>query len=208
MPMMVCPRLKRFGGRVSELPDNAVRSKGCLITVVGPSGSGKDTIMRAGMEVFSDDPDVYWVRRVITRASEPGREDHDSVSAEQFKKMSEQGEFAVQWHAHGLSYGVPVSIHQHILDGKVVIANGSRAALDDFRQQFKNFKAVWINASEEVLVERLVDRGTESVEAIRERLQRRPSVTPDEDDVVIDNNGQVDESVEQLINLILGLKPG
>ena len=103
--MMVCPRLKRFGGRVSELPDNAVRSKGCLITVVGPSGSGKDTIMRAGMEVFSDDPDVYWVRRVITRASEPGREDHDSVSAEQFKKMSEQGEFAVQWHAHGLSYG-------------------------------------------------------------------------------------------------------
>ena len=206
--MMVCPRLKRFGGRVNELPDNAVRSKGCLITVVGPSGSGKDTIMRAGMEVFSDDPDVYWVRRVITRASEPGREDHDSVSAEQFKKMSEQGEFAVQWHAHGLSYGVPVSIHQHILDGKVVIANGSRAALDDFRQQFKNFKAVWINASEEVLVERLVDRGTESVEAIRERLQRRPSVTPDEDDVVIDNNGQVDESVEQLINLILGLKPG
>jgi len=205
---MVCPRLKRFGGRVSELPDNAVRSKGCLITVVGPSGSGKDTIMRAGMEVFSDDPDVYWVRRVITRDSEPGREDHDSVSAEQFKKMSEQGEFAVQWHAHGLSYGVPVSIHQHILDGKVVIANGSRAALDDFRQQFKNFTAVWINASEEVLAERLVDRGTESVDAIRERLQRRPAVTPDKDDIVIDNNGQVDESVEQLINLILDLKPG
>jgi len=206
--MMVCPRLKRYGVRVNELPDNVITTKGCLITVVGPSGSGKDTIMRAGMEVFSDDPDVYWVRRVITRDSEPGREDHDSVSVEQFKKMSERGEFAVQWHAHGLSYGVPVSIHQHILDGKVVIANGSRAALDDFRQQFKNFKAVWINASEEVLVERLVDRGTESVEAIRERLQRRPSVTPDEDDVVIDNNGQVDESVEQLINLILGLKPG
>ena len=205
---MVCPRLKRYGVRVNEVPDNGVTTKGCLITVVGPSGSGKDTIMRAGMEVFSDDPDVYWVRRVITRDSEPGREDHDSVSVEQFKKMSERGEFAVQWHAHGLSYGVPVSIHQHILDGKVVIANGSRAALDDFRQQFKNFKAVWINASEEVLVERLVDRGTESVEAIRERLQRRPSVTPDEDDVVIDNNGQVDESVEQLINLILGLKPG
>lgn len=190
------------------MPDNNTKSQsGWLITVVGPSGSGKDTIMRACMEVFSDDTDVYWVRRVITRASEPGREDHDSVSADQFAQMAEQGEFAVQWQAHGLSYGVPVSIERQISSGKVVIVNGSRAALGDFRQQFPRFRAVWINASNEVLAERLAARGTENDNAIQKRLQRKPSGTPAKEDMIIDNNGQVDESVEQLINLILSLKP-
>jgi len=178
-----------------------------MIAVVGPSGSGKDTIMRACMEVFSDDSDVYWVKRVITRERDASREDHDSVSEEQFEKMSVNGDFAVQWQAHGLSYGVPADeVHKQLGKDKVTIVNGSRAALPDFRNEFPRFKAVWINASDEVLKDRLNNRGTESADAVRQRLGRSISVTPDKDDLLIDNSGQIDESVEQLINLILASK--
>jgi len=65
---------------------------------------------------------------------------------------------------------------------------------------------VWINASDEVLKDRLNNRGTESADAVRQRLGRSISVTPDKDDLLIDNSGQIDESVEQLINLILASK--
>ena len=52
----------------------SVGGKGLLVVVVGPSGAGKDTLMRAAAEHFEGRPDVHFVQRAITRPAEAGGE--------------------------------------------------------------------------------------------------------------------------------------
>ncbi len=63
---------------------------GQLITIIGPSGVGKDSIMFALKEQC---PDVHLVKRVITRPEEAGGEDFIGVSAEEFAQRKAKGDF-------------------------------------------------------------------------------------------------------------------
>ena len=57
---------------------------GALILVAGPSGAGKDTLIRLAQERLRDDPRFVFVRRVITRAKEAGGEDHEPTDPADF----------------------------------------------------------------------------------------------------------------------------
>ena len=59
-------------------------AKGCLIAIVGPSGSGKDSLLAAVREHYADNQDVKVVQRVITRPSDAGHEPHQYLSNEDF----------------------------------------------------------------------------------------------------------------------------
>ncbi|MFT6273559.1 MAG: ribose 1,5-bisphosphokinase, partial [Dinoroseobacter sp.] len=85
----------------------ASKSGGRLIAVVGPSGVGKDSVM-AGIR--STMPSLHLVRRVITRTPDLGGEDYDALSVSQFEALVEDGAFAVHWGAHGLHYGIPITV--------------------------------------------------------------------------------------------------
>ena len=86
-------------------PRRGRHEAGRLIAVVGPSGVGKDTIMRA---MIAARPGLRRVRRVITRPADPGGEGHEAVSEAEFAARLRDGGFALHWRAHGLRYGVPV----------------------------------------------------------------------------------------------------
>ena len=75
---------------------------GCLIGVVGPSGVGKDTLMRALAEAS---PDFSLVRRVITRAPELGGEDYEAVTEEAFEERRKAGDFCIHWCARWILHG-------------------------------------------------------------------------------------------------------
>ena len=57
---------------------------GAIIVVVGPSGAGKDSVIGFVARHFADRQDIDFVRRVITRPSDAGGEDHESISGEVF----------------------------------------------------------------------------------------------------------------------------
>lgn len=176
---------------------------GTMVAVVGPSGAGKDSLLRIAMEHFAGRPDVQFVQRVITRPADAGGEAHLGVSQADFDMMRTQGAFAVDWDAHGLSYGIPASVHEKLALGHLVIANGSRSALPDWARAFPSLLVVNITASPEVLAERLVARGRESREDILRRLNRGSlKVEGDYPVVEIDNSGALADAGARLIAVL------
>ncbi|WP_370647941.1 phosphonate metabolism protein/1,5-bisphosphokinase (PRPP-forming) PhnN [Phyllobacterium meliloti] len=173
-------------------PASAPLRNGVFVAVVGPSGAGKDTIMDFAREALRDQPDFHFVRRVVTRPSTVDAEDHDSLSEEAFLTAQREGAFCHCWEAHGLRYGLPVSVNLKVEQGTVAIANVSRGILPALRESYANFIVVHITASYEVLAQRLAARGREDAEEIKRRLMRAaPNPCDPADAVVIDNSGIV-----------------
>lgn len=178
--------------------------QGRLIVVVGPSGAGKDSILKAALLHFENNARVELVRRVITRECHPGSEVHDSVNEEQFYSHRKQGDFSVWWQANDLFYALPISVNHKLQQGQLLIANGSRAAIDDIRSKFEQLTVVNITVSEGVLAERLERRNRETAEEIKKRLARNKTITALEgDDIVnIDNSAARDTAINEFIALI------
>jgi ribose 1,5-bisphosphokinase len=180
---------------------------GAMIVVVGPSGAGKDSVIGFVAQHFVGRADIDFVRRVITRPSDAGGEDHESVSDSDFDARLAAGDFAVAWQAHGLQYGIPREALDRVRAGRIVIANGSRGALARFRQVFPKVVVVNITASPEALAQRLVARGRESEADILKRLQRQtPDILDDADVTTIDNSGPLDIAGSRFVALVAELQ--
>lgn len=175
---------------------------GVFIAVVGPSGAGKDTIIDYAREKLLDDSGVEFVRRVITRPSDAGSEDHDTLADAAFDEAEKQGAFALSWPAHGLKYGLPASVDRTIADGRVAIANLSRGALPALRLRYANIAVVEITARHDILAERLSARGRESRGEVLARLARTAPVDGGTDVITIDNSGPREEAGERFLEIV------
>lgn len=166
---------------------------GRLIGVVGPSGVGKDSVMRA---LTARHAGVRLVRRVITRDAGAGGEDFEAVGEDVFVARVRAGAFALHWRAHGLRYGVPVSVREDLGAGHLCLVNLSRSVLREAQAMFPGFAVVHLTAPVEVLADRLAARGRESAEVIAARLARAGFALPEGLGPVIrvENTGTVEEA--------------
>ncbi|MFN7125165.1 MAG: phosphonate metabolism protein/1,5-bisphosphokinase (PRPP-forming) PhnN [Allorhizobium sp.] len=181
-------------------------ASGILIAVVGPSGVGKDSLMDIARHHFADRRDIRFVRRMITRPEGSTGENHNAVTPEAFDELARSGAFAVHWQAHGLGYGIPADVHLDLAAGHIVIANGSRSALDAFRKAFPRLLVVNVTARPDVLAKRLAARGRETAADIEARLARSTTALPANLNVAnIDNSGELEAAGQELVELIEGL---
>jgi ribose 1,5-bisphosphokinase len=167
---------------------------GRLVLVVGPSGAGKDTLLAAAKTALAGDARYVFPKRIITRQAMAEAEDHDSVSPERFAELKAGGAFALDWDAHGLSYGLPASLRDDLAADRTVVFNGSRAAVAEARRRFEALTVVLIEATPEVRAARLAGRGRESAAEIAERLRRDVS-DPLPGAVRVDNSGPLADGV-------------
>ena len=179
---------------------------GWFVAIVGPSGAGKDTILRGAKEALGGDPTFSFPQRTITRAEGDDTEDHLPVSEAEFIKARQAGAFCVSWSAHGLYYGIPASARAEYTEGRIVVANVSRSALGELRRLFDTVRVVQITVDREVLAERLRLRARESAEEIRARLSRIDRYTVKGADVVtLDNSGDPAVAISDLIAVLKDL---
>lgn len=173
---------------------------GRLIAVVGPSGVGKDSVMRGVNAVL---PQTHLVRRVITRAPELGGEDYDAVTVAEFQALAEEGAFAVHWTAHGLYYGLPISVQSSLNKGMDCLANFSRKALIAGASAFPSFLVLNITAKPETLAARLAARGRETPDEIAKRLSQAAKPLPKGLDVIhLSNDGDLSQTVSRALSAL------
>ncbi len=181
----------------------AAQTGGQLVLIVGPSGSGKDTLMAWLRERLSNRQDVLFVRRTVTRRADAALEDHRTMSPEEFLKAEAEGRFAVTWHAHGLQYALPAAVLDHVKRGGIAIANGSRKAIGDIEREFGNVLAIHLTVEPDILRGRLQRRGRESPEEIEKRLERaKIDAKPIAEGHEIDNSGPIEEAGMKVLRLI------
>jgi ribose 1,5-bisphosphokinase len=153
-------------------------ASGKIVLVVGPSGAGKDTILRYAATKLAQDGRFVFPRRVITRLVEDATEHHEGMTVEAFQEALRQGRFALHWEAHGLHYGIPSSIEDDLAAGRTIAVNVSRSILAQAARDYPNHLIVNVAAPAAALMERLATRGREPTSEIAARVTRSADPFP------------------------------
>lgn len=140
--------------------------------VVGPSGAGKDSIIRHARDRLRDNPAFHFPRRVVTRIADAEAEDHDSLGDAEFEALAKAEGFAFEWQAHGLKYGVPRSVLDRLKMGAVVAVNVSRTIIAEVAARFPQAAVVEITAAAQIRAARIAARGRETLEDALARSRR------------------------------------
>jgi len=172
---------------------------GQLVLVVGPSGAGKDTLIGLAQAARAGSTNIVFPQRVVTREAS-SFEKNAAVSPILFGQMLARGDFAFQWEAHGLRYGLPCSIVDDIKAGRAVVVNASRTIIEFARRSYANVTVVSVTAPPDILAQRLAARGRPSDGQIDGRLRR--TVAAPVPDVVIHNVGPAEDRAAELLKMI------
>jgi ribose 1,5-bisphosphokinase len=175
---------------------------GRLLLVIGPSGAGKDTLLGLAKAACTDDINIVFPRRVVTREASSS-EDNESLSPDAFQSALQQGAFAMHWEAHGHCYALPKAIDDDIRAGRTVIVNVSRMVVAAMRRSYADVVVVSITAPPQILAERLATRARSSDGQIEARLRRivEDAARPD---VTISNVSSAEYHARQLVRIIKG----
>jgi ribose 1,5-bisphosphokinase len=165
-----------------------------LVLVVGPSGAGKDTLLDAARQALAGDRRFRFVRRVITRAPGSGGEAHEAVTEAEFATR----DFALQWQAHGLRYGIPADA---IDDRVVVAANVSRTVISEAARRFP-VRVIEVTAPAKLLAARLASRGREVAADIAQRMARSVGVPGDLPVDRVVNDGSLEDGLARFLEAL------
>ena len=152
-----------------------LNDKGLLVIISGPSGVGKGTIRKALFEI-PDNNFCYSVSMTTRkpREHEVDGQDYFFVTREEFERRIKENGFLEYAEFVGEYYGTPIDyIEKQMEAGKEVIVEIEvQGAL---QIQEKNLDAVFIfivPPSKKALIERLKNRGTDSKEVIKKRVEK------------------------------------
>lgn len=173
--------------------------------LMGPSGSGKDALMRRCRGLITEADRCFVAHRYITRPPELEGENHIWLSDLEFAKRVRLGAFAMHWWANGYHYGTGSEMDVWLDQGINVLVNGSRGFLGEARRRYRHrLVPLLLQVDSEVLLQRLQRRGREDEAQIRQRIERAHRFDWELDPGIerIDNNGTLEAGARRLMALI------
>jgi len=180
-------------------------SKGLLVVVSAPSGSGKTSILG---EFFRVQPGAVFSVSVTTRSPREGERhgvDYFFVTEEEFDRYIENDEFAEWAVVHDNRYGtLKKTIDEALENGRTIVLDTDTVGAFHIREKYPGAVLIFIlPPSLEELEERLRLRSTESAESLSRRLQAVPfevSRMPEYDYVVV--NDALSVAVSRICSII------
>lgn len=176
-------------------------ARGKLIIVIGPTGSGKGTLIRNAREHF---PELGMLNSYTTRPRRPDHVENEYyrfISADEFKSMVERGEFLEWAEFSGNYYGTrKQDLEDSLAQGKVVIKEMEVQGVRQVKELISkdDLITVFIHAgSWEELAERAVKRDHMDEEELARRKARfEDEITymPEADFVIENRAGKLEEA--------------
>lgn len=180
-----------------------------LVVLAGPSAVGKSTVVA---QLKSSVPDLFFSVSWTTRDPRPGEvdgQDYHYVSQSRFREEVDAG-LMLEWaEIHGglqLSGTPRRPVTEALADGRPVLVEVDLVGARNIKRMMPEALTVFLAPPTwEDLVARLTDRGTESEDVIRRRLEtaREELASKDEFDRVVVNR-DVSEAVADISELLTG----
>jgi ribose 1,5-bisphosphokinase len=178
---------------------------GAVALVVGPSGAGKDTLLRLVRARLGGDSRFFFPQRVVTRPADAS-EDHATLFRREFEERIERGGFALHWEAHGHRYGIPAEADTAVRAGRTVAFNASRQVIPAARRRYAAAAAILLDVPVEVRAARLATRNRENADEVLARLRRVVTgFDLTEQDLVVDNSGPPERAADVMVRWLQGL---
>lgn len=173
--------------------------KGLVVVISGPSGVGKDTLIR---HLMDGNPKVAKVVTCTTRkprSDEIDGKHYHFISESEFRRMIEAGDFLEYAEVHGNLYGTPLSEIRALREsGTDIILGIDVQGGTTVKRKIPDAVMIFIAPpSMDVLEHRLRNRGTDSDDVIRFRLKNaigEMEYIPEYEYLVI--NDKIDEAVD------------
>lgn len=142
-----------------------------LIVLSGPSGSGKNTIIK---EVMKSQPSLKIMKTCTTRKRRgEGDDAYYFLTEQEFKDKLKNNEFFEYEQVHkGLYYGVLKSSINKVLGKDIYLKDIDVNGYMKLKKEFgENVCGIYLDVPKKVLIDRLLKRG-ESEESAKKRLSR------------------------------------
>ncbi len=180
-------------------------SKGFLLIVSGPAGTGKGTVCK---EILERNKDVLYSISATTRNPREGEVDgvnYIFTEEDKFKDMVEKGEFLEHAYVHTNYYGTPKKyVMDQVEKGQIVLLEIDVQGALQIKQNYSEAIFVFLlPPSMKELKNRIIKRGTESMEDIERRYEnafKEIELLGKYDYFVVNN--QVDQAVEDIEAII------
>ena len=178
-----------------------------ILIFSGSAGSGKGTVLKLAREMC---PALKLSISMTTRAPRPGEQDgreYYFVSREEFLATLAEDGFLEHTEYCGNLYGTPKKqFYRMIDDGFVPVLEIETDGAGQVMQKLDDYLSVYLSPpSYAVLEKRLRDRGTETEEAIRKRLNTaKEEILRSElyQNVILNPDGKAEEAAQAIVDLV------
>ena len=180
------------------------------VVLVAPSGTGKTTL--ASRLIDGSGPYVFSVSATTRKPRDGERDgiDYHFLQPKEFDDRIEEGWFAEWALVHDHMYGTPRSeLDAASARGEHVVMDIDVQGASQIRASVAQAKLIFVlPPSVDIMLARLIKRGTEDPESIARRLESAVvelQAVPDFDYVVV--NDDLDECVSKIRNIVEGQEP-
>jgi guanylate kinase len=181
--------------------------QGLLFVLSAPSGTGKDTVIRAAKEGM----DFFVVPSVTTRPPRPGESEgnpYHFVSKETFEDLEGKGELLEHANVHGNWYGQPRQpIRDNLNAGRDVLLKIDVQGAATIRSKVPQAIFIFlVPESLEDLAARLANRNTETEEELQRRLEDARAELAEQhwyDYLIVNPQGQAQEAADKLRSIMV-----
>jgi len=174
-----------------------------IVALMGSSGAGKTAIARLLCEKGIADGTPSWTTRPPGDDEESTSYDHKFVTPEEFEQQKRRDGFILQRPLYGYEYGLPIP--KRPPEGKVPLILIKAVVAKPLLLQYPNARLYQVEASIDVLSERIRDRSRSTEEDTDIRLKKAEEETQEGRLVaqrMFNNDGSIEDSLDQVIEAI------